>query len=117
MTSPAAQAIGQTYGRLTPTKWIGSGRMLCTCTCGRERIALLSELKSGRLKTCGKCVTVSQRGYYDLGPAFTAALVVTAVLSIVAWHAIGWVWSHAAKPALQWAICEPQQPSTTEIHQ
>ena len=44
---------GQTFGRLTVMAYIGSSLWRCECTCGNEALALGSQLRSGRHKSCG----------------------------------------------------------------
>lgn len=54
--------IGQRFGKLVATEYLGtvtdgSGwqrkQYLCKCDCGKEKKALLKELKSGHVKSCG----------------------------------------------------------------
>jgi hypothetical protein len=50
--------IGKKFGRLTPTKYLGTnkwrnGKWLCLCSCGNQKECSSSNLRSGGSKSCG----------------------------------------------------------------
>ena len=48
---------GQKINNLTVIEYVGKSRWRCKCDCGNETIKKAQDLKSGRAKTCGKCVS------------------------------------------------------------
>jgi len=54
-----AHAIGLSFGELTVLSHAGEiDRLVCRCSCGNEKIARLSHLKSGTVKSCGCLMTI-----------------------------------------------------------
>jgi len=51
--------LGQTFGRLTVTEWIGNKERelvwRCVCTCGKTRDVITQYLNSGGVRSCGVC--------------------------------------------------------------
>lgn len=46
--------FGLSFGELTVKEQTGEGdKLLCTCSCGNEKVARLSHLRSGSVKSCG----------------------------------------------------------------
>lgn len=45
--------IPRCFGRLKVLKRLPSGKYLCRCKCGKEKEVLLSNLRSGDIKSCG----------------------------------------------------------------
>lgn len=45
--------VGQEFGRLTVSESVGSGKSLCKCSCGNEKIVRTQYLLSGNTKSCG----------------------------------------------------------------
>ena len=49
-----SHVLGRLFGELTAVSHARTGdRMLCRCSCGTEKVARLSHLKSGSVKSCG----------------------------------------------------------------
>ena len=44
---------GRRFGKLTVKSYVGEEKWLCMCDCGRETIALASNLKRGHTTSCG----------------------------------------------------------------
>ena len=54
------QILGKKFGLLTILHHQGQGdKMVCRCDCGSEKIARLSHMKSGTVKSCG-CLLISR---------------------------------------------------------
>ena len=48
---------GQKINNLTVIEYVGKSKWKCKCDCGNETIKKAQDLKSGRAKTCSKCVS------------------------------------------------------------
>lgn len=62
---------GQQFGQLTVIRYIGSGKYLCKCLCGKETEVYVGNLKSGHTKSCG-CL----RGEGIIGRKFGNLIVI-----------------------------------------
>lgn len=64
--------IGKVFGRLTVIREVPSPdeyrRIECLCSCGREKLVRLHDVKSGRTKSCG-CKTASCGGLSKVYPS------------------------------------------------
>jgi hypothetical protein len=47
--------VGKVYGRLTVVAYIGSGKWLCSCRCGKTKSVPNYYFKQIAYPTCGKC--------------------------------------------------------------
>lgn len=61
---PKTNLIGQRFGRLivvapAPSSKAGRARWVCKCDCGKEKICLADNLRSGNTKSCG-CIRIEQ---------------------------------------------------------
>lgn len=45
--------LGQTFERLTAIEYIGEGKWLCQCSCGKQSVSSVTKLQSGKVKSCG----------------------------------------------------------------
>jgi len=66
----ASDRIGQKFGRLTviaksSQKLYGNEAWDCICECGNSKLVRWSPLRSGQVKTCGKCLSKGQKPYED----------------------------------------------------
>jgi hypothetical protein len=50
---PARSLIGQTFGRLTPRRYLEKSVWLCECQCGKEIPVKKWDLETGRVTSCG----------------------------------------------------------------
>lgn len=62
---------GQRFGRLVAVEYVGESRWRCRCDCGRETVALSSNLTRGHTTSCG-CA----RGLGIIGRRFGALVVI-----------------------------------------
>lgn len=65
---------GKTFGELTVIKYVGNGKWLCRCSCGKETIVYATNLVRNHTKSCG-CL----RGTGIVGKTFGTLTVVEAV--------------------------------------
>lgn len=52
---------GQVFNHLTAVSYAGNRRWLFRCDCGRETVARTSEVKSGRITSCGHILSETAR--------------------------------------------------------
>lgn len=45
--------LGQKFGRLTATKYLGEGKWLCVCDCGNQSRPSVTALQTGNTRSCG----------------------------------------------------------------
>lgn len=51
----ANNITGETFGKLTAIKYLGDSIWECKCECGNTKNVRYTDLKIGRITTCGKC--------------------------------------------------------------
>ena len=65
---PAYSRVGQTFGEWTIIEELGSGKVLCRCSCGTVKVNSKYNVINGRTKSCG-CISSklkSQANFQDL---------------------------------------------------
>lgn len=65
---PAYSKVGQTFGEWTIIEELGSGKVLCRCSCGTVKVNSKYNVINGRTKSCG-CISSklkSQANFQDL---------------------------------------------------
>lgn len=50
---PRVDLVGQRFGRLLASEWVGNSRWRCACDCGSEATVFTNKLRSGATRSCG----------------------------------------------------------------
>ena len=52
-TASLKNILGEKFGELTVTEYVGDGEWKCKCSCGNETVVLGTSLRYGNTKSCG----------------------------------------------------------------